>query len=112
MIKCIETICRKFSWSAGTETSRKALISWEKLCWPIVAGGLNFLDIGAWNKAATCKLLWSLSKKKDKIWIQWVHMYYGNRGSIWGNLPRQASWMMQKLLKAHKYFEEAGWNED
>lgn len=66
VIRCIESICRKFLWFGGVDTSRKALIAWETLCWPKVAGGLNFLNIATWNKAVVCKLLWSLGKKKTK----------------------------------------------
>ncbi|KAG5619824.1 hypothetical protein H5410_005042 [Solanum commersonii] len=52
VIKSIESICKKFLWSGGADTSRKALIAWETLCLPKVVGGLNFLDITTWNNVA------------------------------------------------------------
>ncbi|XP_055807035.1 uncharacterized protein LOC129875834 [Solanum dulcamara] len=110
VIHCIEALCRNFLWSVGVDSSKKALIAWETLCWPRVARGLNFLDIATWNKAAVYKVLWNLSKKKDKMQIQWVHMYYGKQGSIWEIQTKQALWMVSKILKAQKYYEEAGWS--
>lgn len=98
VVQCTESICRKFLWSGGVDKSRKALIAWETLSWPKVAGGLNFLDISRWNKAI-CKLLWSSSQKEDKMWTQWVHMYYGQQEPIWGIQPRQAPRMVLKILK-------------
>ncbi|XP_075083357.1 uncharacterized protein LOC142167100 [Nicotiana tabacum] len=81
---------------------QKALLAWDKLCQPKVAGGLNLLDIEAWNKAAVCKLLWNLCKKKDKMWVQWIHIYYKKHNSLWSAEPKQASWIMQRILKAKK----------
>ncbi|XP_059285877.1 uncharacterized protein LOC132039408 [Lycium ferocissimum] len=67
------------------DTSKKALIAWDKLCSAGVTAGLNMLDINMWNKAAICKLLWTLSKKKDKLW---------------------------RIFEAQKYFEQAGYDAE
>lgn len=32
--------------------------------------------------------------------------------SIWEAQPKQASWMVQKILQAKKYYEEVGWKEE
>lgn len=47
-------------------------------------------------------------RKKDKLWVKWIHSYYGNGRIIWEANSNQASWMVQKIFKAKKYFEEAG----
>ncbi|XP_075095348.1 uncharacterized protein LOC142173623 [Nicotiana tabacum] len=65
----IERICRTFLWTCGVEVTKKALIAWEKLCIPKAAGGLYLLNISKWNRAALCKMLWNLCKKKDKLWF-------------------------------------------
>ncbi|XP_019248784.1 PREDICTED: uncharacterized protein LOC109228056 [Nicotiana attenuata] len=104
LIKKIEVVCRTFLWTGGVETSRKALLAWEKVCMPKTDGGCNVLEISTWNKAAICKLLWNLCKKKDKLWVQWIHMYYGKRQAVWKTNPRNASWIVQKIIKAKKYF--------
>ncbi|XP_019237786.1 PREDICTED: uncharacterized protein LOC109217943 [Nicotiana attenuata] len=87
LIQLIERMCQTFLWTGGVEVSKKALLSWESLCKPKAAGGLNFLDVEAWNK-------------------------YKKQNSLWTIQPKQASWMVQKILKAKKYFEEAGYTEE
>ncbi|KAH0652432.1 hypothetical protein KY289_030110 [Solanum tuberosum] len=80
-----------FLWTGGVEVSKKALLAWDKLCMPKTAGGVNFLNISAWNKAAFCKLLWNLSHKKDMVWVKLVHMYYVKGGTLWEANTKQAS---------------------
>ncbi|XP_009623101.1 uncharacterized protein [Nicotiana tomentosiformis] len=46
------------------------------------------------------------------MWVQWVHVYYKKYNSMWGAEPNQASWVIQKILKVKKYFEEAGYSEE
>lgn len=55
IINEIVATCRKFLWSGGANESNKALIAWETLCYPKAAGGVNFIDVELWNKAAICK---------------------------------------------------------
>ncbi|KAH0725555.1 hypothetical protein KY284_001420 [Solanum tuberosum] len=62
----------RFLWNGETQVKGKALVAWDILCWPKVAGGLNVIDIYMWNKEAILKHLWDLNKKKDKVWIVWV----------------------------------------
>lgn len=70
LIQLIESVCRRFLSTGGVEVTKKTLLAWDRLCWPKAAWGLNTLDIGIWNRATICKLLWNLCKKKDKMWIQ------------------------------------------
>ncbi|XP_009589510.1 uncharacterized protein [Nicotiana tomentosiformis] len=37
---------------------------------------------------------------------------YGKQGTMWGAQPKQASWIVQKILKAEKYFKALGWTEE
>ncbi|XP_070025322.1 uncharacterized protein LOC142181854 [Nicotiana tabacum] len=70
------------------------------------------MDIQLWNKSVVCKLLWNICNKKDKLWVKWIHCYYGRRASLWKSKPMQASWIVQKILKAAKYLEEVGIQEE
>lgn len=63
-MQLIESLCRRFLWTGGTEISKKALIAWDRLCHPKSAGGLGLLDIYAWNRAAIYKHLWNVYGKK------------------------------------------------
>ncbi|XP_060182493.1 uncharacterized protein LOC132612187 [Lycium barbarum] len=112
VIKMIEAICRTFLWTGGIDVSKKALLAWDKICGPKEAGGWNVLDITIWNRAAITKLLWTLHSKKDKLWVQWVHTYYGKHKNLWDEEVKQASWMIRKILKAKKYIKAVGISPD
>lgn len=85
--------------------TKKALMAWERVYQPESAGGLNILDIQAWNKAAIVKLLWNICSKKDKLWI---HCYYGKNRDFFVDIPKQSSWIVQRILKSAKYAEAVG----
>ncbi|XP_019256492.1 PREDICTED: uncharacterized protein LOC109234906 [Nicotiana attenuata] len=98
VIKLIEAYCRSFMWSGTNVITKRALISWDKVCQPKSAGGLNILNLKSWNKAAILKLQWDLATKADKLWIKWIHMYYIKGHSLdTVKVPKQASWMVQKI---------------
>ncbi|KAH0682843.1 hypothetical protein KY289_020595 [Solanum tuberosum] len=100
VLKRIETMCKRFLWNGETQVKGKALVAWDILCWPKVAGGLNVIDIYMWNKAAILKHLWDLNKKKDKLWIVWVHTFYLKGRKPWEVIENQASWIVRKILQA------------
>lgn len=55
MLKMIEALCRTYLWTSSVVRSRKALVSWEKLCLPKAAGGQNIINLSLWNTAASVK---------------------------------------------------------
>lgn len=110
MVKVIETTCWSFLWTGGVELSKKAFRAWDRVYQPDFAGGLNILDINAWNKAAIVKLLWNICRKKDTLWVRWIHCYYGRNRVLYEDVPKQASWIVQRILKASKYVEVVGSN--
>ncbi|XP_075076650.1 putative mitochondrial protein AtMg00310 [Nicotiana tabacum] len=107
IIQQVEAICRKFLWTGDTSSSKKALVAWNKLCKTKTKGGLNVTDLNTWNRAALLKHLWNLGKKKDKLWIKWVHAYYIKGREPWEVDAKQASWIVRKILQAGKYLTEA-----
>ncbi|CAK8538444.1 unnamed protein product [Lathyrus sativus] len=53
----IDSICRIFLWTGGFVGSRKAPVARQQICSPRSHGGLNVVDLEAWNKATIMKLL-------------------------------------------------------
>ncbi|KAH0746257.1 hypothetical protein KY285_007914 [Solanum tuberosum] len=44
-----------------------------------------------------------LDKKKDCLWVQWVHSYYIKTGDMYlVRIPRNASWVVRKVLEARE----------
>ncbi|XP_060170471.1 uncharacterized protein LOC132601403 [Lycium barbarum] len=64
VMKLIDAVCRSFLWTGMGKISKKALVSWEKICQPQAAGGLNVIHMGLWNKAVILKQLCAISQNK------------------------------------------------
>ncbi|XP_070031647.1 uncharacterized protein [Nicotiana tomentosiformis] len=96
----------------GCRHVQESINKMDKLCCPTIAGGLNFLDVSTWNKVIICKMLWNLCRKKDKLWVQWIHSYYKKDGPIWNERATQASWVVRKILKAKETYTNVGYMED
>lgn len=106
--KMIQQMCKRFPWTDKAKVTKKSLVAWSRSCQPPSVGGINFIDVALWNKAVICKLLWNMCVKKDKLWVKWIHAYYMKGKSVWKLETKQASWVIQKICKARKYFVEAG----
>lgn len=104
VIKIILSACRTFLWTDKSGVSRKALMAWEKACLPKSTGGLNIVALDVWNAAAIMKLFWNLAHKKVVLWIRWVHNYYVKGRDINAiAVPKQASWVIKKIISASEY---------
>lgn len=51
-------------------------MTWDKICDPKIAGGLNITPLLEWNQATMSKLLWNLQVKANKLWVKWIDVYY------------------------------------
>ncbi|XP_019227163.1 PREDICTED: uncharacterized protein LOC109208497 [Nicotiana attenuata] len=107
VMKMVEAICRSFLWTGTSTVSKKALVSWEKVCLPQVVGGLNVMNMICWNKAAMAKHLWAVAKKKDCLWIRWIHTFYiKNHILEHMPIPKNAAWVVRKILETRKFIGE------
>uniref|UniRef100_A0A803P4D4 Reverse transcriptase zinc-binding domain-containing protein n=1 Tax=Cannabis sativa TaxID=3483 RepID=A0A803P4D4_CANSA len=64
----IENICRSYLWKGTSQMVGSGNIAWAKICKPKSAGGIGFLSIANWNKAALIKNIWSIATIKDSLW--------------------------------------------
>lgn len=108
LIKAIETACRTFLWTGNITVSKKALVALERICTPYAVGGLNITNLDFWNKVAIIKQLWALERKKDSLWIRWIHTYYIKQESLENcQIPKQAAWVTRKIIAARKIVMQA-----
>ncbi|XP_058760338.1 uncharacterized protein LOC131633658 [Vicia villosa] len=110
----VESLCRSFLWTGKDTVSSKAPISWDHLCDPIAAGGLNLIDLGVCNRASLGKMLWNLHTKKDRMWISWVNHYYMKCGAdVASYCPKQSdSWIIKAMFKHRDMFMNSmAWSE-
>ena len=55
-------------------------------------------DIKAWNSALLSKLVWDIHRKKDSLWIHWVHQYYIKHQPFWDWMPRKRDSVLMKKV--------------
>lgn len=60
IIHLVTSVCRIFLWTGSYSPTKRALISWDRICMPVSAGGLNVINFEWWNKVALCKLMWAV----------------------------------------------------
>lgn len=89
-------------WKSNADYSGPGAVAWEKLCTPKKAGGLGLRNLYCWNKAAMLKHIWAISKKKESLWIQWVHYVYLKGEEVWEHRPPSTSYWQWKSLMAIK----------
>lgn len=100
LIKMVESNCRAFIWSGTNLESKRAPIAWEKVYFPRLQGELGLRNILVWNKYALLKHLWDIARKKDRLWVLWVHEYLIKHHHLDSmRIPQGASYMLRKILK-------------
>uniref|UniRef100_M1BYX0 Non-LTR retroelement reverse transcriptase n=1 Tax=Solanum tuberosum TaxID=4113 RepID=M1BYX0_SOLTU len=99
ILKEIDKICRVFLWGCSEDKKKRALISWERVCFPKRKEGLNIKGSSNWNIASVGQLLWKIVVNKESLWLKWVHgIYIKTYASIWNHkVPTDCSWYRKKL---------------
>lgn len=100
---------QKVSLDKWDSIQRKTLITWNKICRPKATGDLNIIDLQQWNKATILKQLWNLAKKKDKLWITWIHAYYLKDRKPWEVQNKKTSWIVGKYYKLDNGLVRRNW---
>ncbi|KAM6552851.1 hypothetical protein CsatB_013613 [Cannabis sativa] len=96
----IERICRSFLWKGSNSMTGAGAVAWEKVCHSKAEGGMGFLNISNWNKAALMKNIWTLATKKDNSWVKWIYSVYLNNGDCWSHKASiHISWYWRKLVE-------------
>ncbi|XP_074278553.1 uncharacterized protein LOC141602142 [Silene latifolia] len=103
----VDAICRNFLWEGSTEHNKAHLLAWHKVCVPQKEGGLGLRVSSVWNVATIGKLVWWLSVKPDKLWVQWVHHVY-LKGQSWQsyNPSSDTSWHWRKVCHVRDTIKE------
>ncbi|KAJ8428966.1 LOW QUALITY PROTEIN: hypothetical protein Cgig2_003297 [Carnegiea gigantea] len=102
VVERITQICRDFLWG-GTDDYTKTPYHSSSL--EKKYRGLGLKDLAAWNKAVNAKLVWAVAKKKDLLWVKWVHAGTGRRyASSRSSSKRDA----QPLSNGHGYQWQIG----
>ncbi|VFQ99745.1 unnamed protein product [Cuscuta campestris] len=107
VMKKVEGLARNYLWGSSEIYKRVPLVNWEDTCKPKVNGGLGLPNIRLWNKAMIMALNWDIARKKDCLWVKWVHSRYLKKvDDFWGYKPRtEACSYWKKMIKIRRDFE-------
>ncbi|XP_021760245.1 uncharacterized protein LOC110725081 [Chenopodium quinoa] len=98
VIQRINQLCRDFLWCGSAILSKAPPIAWANVCMEKKFGGLGIRDCESWNKAALGKYIWQIAKKKDSLWVKWVHNVYIKNQDWWSYKPKKADgWAWKKI---------------
>ncbi|XP_059285705.1 uncharacterized protein LOC132039182 [Lycium ferocissimum] len=107
VLKTIKAYCRSYIWSGANMITKRALISWERMCLQLAAGGFKLTNPKIWNKTTIAKVYGNLEHKEDKLWIQWIHSYYIKGRQVNDiPIPQQASWMVRKIIESRGFVSQ------
>ena len=81
--KRIELLQRNFLWDDLGAAHRYHLVAWDKVCSPIVQGGLGIRPLHLFNRALMGKWLWRFGREDTRLWRRVVVAKYGLEGGGW-----------------------------
>ena len=79
----LERIQKYFLWGNSEEAFKYPLVTWNKVCWPIEAGGLGIWRIGLFIQALLGKWLWRFGSEANCLWCQVIATKYGETIGGW-----------------------------
>jgi len=71
------------SWRPTDEVFKYPLVAWDKVVWPVEAGGLGIRRSGLFNEALLRKWLWCFGKEVTHLWCQVIATKYGEVSGGW-----------------------------
>ncbi|XP_075076376.1 uncharacterized protein LOC142163027 [Nicotiana tabacum] len=92
VVKLIEATCRKFLWTRGVELSKRALLAWDRVCYPQVAGGINGNEFQSLSNFSIRKLYTKMRGVFTKV--SWRKLVCNNLGA--------SKWIFILGLVAHE----------
>ncbi|KAL2894169.1 hypothetical protein RDABS01_010078 [Bienertia sinuspersici] len=103
VIKDINRVCRKFLWDGHVQGQKPGYVAWDQVCKSKSKGGLGIKDLCLWNTLAVGKIVRQIAKKKDSLWVKWVHVVYIKKHNWWEYQPSiLASWVRRNICTAKK----------
>lgn len=107
VIHQMECLFRNYLWNGSSESKHMPVVAWDRITLPREEGGLGFLQMEIWNKAAFGKQLWKIIANKDCLWVDWAKEVYLKGNSIWEVKAKDSyPWTWRKLLQMRGMFKQ------
>lgn len=76
-------LMRRFYWGKMEKTRYLAYVSCERICKPMMEGGLGVRDLKTVNDALLLKALWKVAVGSTVQWVQLAKVKYYQRSLLW-----------------------------
>ncbi|GKC99298.1 hypothetical protein Tco_1169573 [Tanacetum coccineum] len=77
---------RGFLWCQGTMQLGRAKVAWDVICLLKKEGCLGLRKLELFNKALMTSHVWDILRRKESLWIKWIHVYKIRERNFW-DLP-------------------------
>ncbi|KAJ8433406.1 hypothetical protein Cgig2_029593 [Carnegiea gigantea] len=96
---------QKKSLPSSYKSQKEPHISWEQACRLKAQGGLGIKDLTAWNNVTIAKLVWAITKRKEVLWVKWIHCRYIKSKNWWDYTPSpDCNWYWKKICSIKEAF--------
>lgn len=99
VLRKINSILSQFLWKGKIGHRGGARVSWDQISQTYSRGGLDVPDLSNLNRALMLKTLWNICRKKESLWIKWVHQVILKGSTVWDYQPKHTdSWLVRGLM--------------
>ncbi|KAM1005603.1 hypothetical protein ACFX1T_002483 [Malus domestica] len=78
----LDKINRNFLWGNVDDRAKPHLVSWNKVCCPMIKGGLGIKKANQMNRALLAQLGWRLLNKDNGLWANMCRKKYLKLGEV------------------------------
>lgn len=101
LCQSIDSSLRKFWWGFPQDKRHNiSLLSWNRICTPIAAGGLSLRLMECQNLSLLAKIGWKLLTNQDLLWVKSLSAkYLHNTNFLSSPILTMSSWLWKGILK-------------
>ncbi|VFQ73702.1 unnamed protein product [Cuscuta campestris] len=111
IVKCLHMFMANFFWGARDMGHKYHWRKWEKLCFPLLEGGIGVRDLGNCQRATAMDLWWKV-QQGGTIWSSYMQQKYFRDGSFTAKVGRTKDYGVRQYLRKGTEQSRMKWSSD